>query len=208
MCLLKPHYRVLATYHFLWPSKSKKPGFGVLHFPTFACEHTRWNFFLADSVLPGIIPPTENIQIWASAISQEWWVFILRVSFILKPHINGLEFTFRLPDHSVINLVGHSLVYSERTGTTAGPCWPSEPDLVHGRLQTQTPAQAPRRPVGPPFPWRYNQILSNPGPSRSLSLLHRAALLCRAGQGPYLSQSQCPERTTATQKPLLLLYVT
>lgn len=26
------------SYHFLWPSKSKKPGFDVLHFPTLACQ--------------------------------------------------------------------------------------------------------------------------------------------------------------------------
>lgn len=99
--------------------------------------------------------------------------------------------------------IRYSPVYSEHTGKAAGPCWLSEPNLVHGRLQTQTPVQARLPPAGPPFPWRCSQIYPNLDPSPSLSLLHRGAPLCRAELGPYLSPSQCPERTTVNQKPLL-----
>lgn len=38
---LKGYIKVESTYHFLCPSKSKKPGFGVLHFPTLAWKHQR-----------------------------------------------------------------------------------------------------------------------------------------------------------------------
>lgn len=102
----------------------------------------------------------------------------------------------------------HSPVCIVHTGTAAGPCWPSEPDLVPGQLQTETPAPGPLPPFGPPLPWRCNQIYPSPDLSQSPSLLHREAPLCLAGPDLYLIPSQCPERTTATQKPLLLLFIT
>lgn len=110
-------------------------------------------------------------------------------------------------DTRTVTLIVQSPVCSERTGTAAGPCWPSVSSLLRGRRQTRTRAPALLPPAGPPPPWRCSQIYSNPSPNPSPSLLHRGALLCRAGLDPYLSPSRCPERTTANQKPLLLLFI-
>lgn len=100
---------------------------------------------------------------------------------------------------------GHSPVCTGRTGRAAGPCWPSEPGRRHVRLHTRTPAPARRPPAGPPSPSPRSQTSPSPDPSQSPSRLRRGVLLCRAEQGPSQSPSQCPERTTATGKPLLLL---